>query len=105
MITRIWYGWTEPEDADEYERLLIDEIVPLLDEKTPAGYHGIEVGRRELDDEVEFVTAMRFDSWDDVEAFAGENYEEAHVPEEARAVLKRYDETASHYEVRHRPTG
>lgn len=105
MIARIWHGYTELEDADEYEQLLREEIIPLLDEKTPAGYHGIEVGRRERGDEVEFVTVMRFDSWSDVEAFGGEDYEEAHIPDSARAVLSDWDETAAHYEVRHAPDG
>ena len=49
---------------------------------------------------MEFVTTMRFDSRDAVEAFAGEDYEEAHVPEPAREILKRWDERARHYEVR-----
>ena len=26
MICRIWHGWTKPENADAYERLLREEI-------------------------------------------------------------------------------
>jgi hypothetical protein len=26
MIGRIWHGWTKPENADRYERLLKEEI-------------------------------------------------------------------------------
>jgi hypothetical protein len=34
-----------------------------------------------------------------VKAFAGEDYEVAVVPERARAVLSRWDERSTHYEV------
>ena len=105
MIERIWHGWTTPENADEYERLLREEIFPEIAEKTSEGYEGIRLGRRSLDGEVEFVTIMRFDSWDAVESFVGEDYEQAHVPQKAREVLERWDERANHYEIRehHRP--
>ena len=103
-VVRIWYGWTTPEDADVYEDLLKSEILDSFADMNIDGYRGVEVARRPADDddEVEFVTTMRFDSWGGVESFAGENYEEAHVPESARAVLKRWDDRARHYEVRER---
>ena len=28
MIARIWNGWTTPENADAYERLLREDIFP-----------------------------------------------------------------------------
>ncbi len=64
------------------------------------GYRGIELLRRELEDEVEFVTIMSFDSVAAVRAFAGEDYEAAYVPLAAREVLARCDERSRHYEVR-----
>lgn len=100
MIERIWHGWTEPADADEYERRLREEIAAAFADRDIDGYHGIRLLRREADGEVEFVTIMRFESLDDVRAFAGEEYTEAHVPPEAREVLSRYDDHAEHYEVR-----
>ena len=42
---------------------------------------------------------MRFASWGAVREFAGEDYEEANVPEAAREVLSRFDDRARHYEV------
>ncbi|RBI62225.1 antibiotic biosynthesis monooxygenase [halophilic archaeon] len=99
MIARLWYGWTTPEDADEYERLLREKIVPGFAEEGIDGYRGFRVGRRPREDDVEFVTVMRFSSWDAVKEFAGEDYEEAHVPPEAREVLTRFDDRARHYEV------
>ena len=63
MIGRIWHGWTKPENADEYERLLKEEIFPGIADKEMDGYRGIQLFRMPLgDEEVEFVTIMRFDS-------------------------------------------
>jgi hypothetical protein len=42
---------------------------------------------------------MWFDDLDAVKAFVGEDYEVAHVPERARAVLARFDDRSAHYEV------
>jgi len=100
MIIRIWHGWTTPANADAYERLLNEEIFPGIEAKQVAGYRGIQLLRRVVGDEVEFVTVMRFDSVDAVRAFAGEDYEAAYVPPKARAVLARFDGRSQHYEVR-----
>jgi hypothetical protein len=43
---------------------------------------------------------MWFDSLDAVRGFAGEDYEAAVVPPQARALLSRFDERSQHYEVR-----
>lgn len=100
MISRIWHGWTTPENADVYESLLKGEIFRGIQERGIAGYRGIELLRRDLDGEVEFVTIMWFDDIEAVRSFAGEDYEVAVVPEKARAVLSRFDGRSQHYEVR-----
>jgi heme-degrading monooxygenase HmoA len=102
MIIRVWHGWTAPENADVYENLLKTEIFPDIAAKNIPGYQAIELLRREVGDEVEFVTAMAFDSLQSVKDFQGEDYEAAYVPEKARAVLKRFDERSQHYEIRGR---
>ena len=101
MIGRIWHGWTRPENADEYERLLKEEIFPGIAGKNVPGYRGIQLCRGPVDDgEVEFVTIMRFDSWEAVKRFSGEDYERAYVPSKAREVLARFDERSRHYEIK-----
>jgi heme-degrading monooxygenase HmoA len=100
VIGRIWHGWSKPEHADTYEKLLKEEIFPGIAEKGVSGYKGIQLFRKPVDDEVEFVTIMWFDSWDAVKRFAGEDYERAYVPPKAREVLARFDERSQHYEVR-----
>lgn len=102
MIARIWHGWTTPGNADEYERLLREEVLPGIAAKDVEGYHGVQVLRRPIEDETEFVTIMWFESLDAVRQFAGEDYETAYVPPPARAVLKRYDQRSQHYEIRNR---
>ena len=60
----------------------------------------LQLFRRALNDEVEFITLMWFDSIDAVKEFAGEDYEVAVVPPKARAILSRFDARSQHYEVR-----
>ncbi len=100
MISRVWHGWTTPTNADTYETLLKTEIFPDIQQRQIAGFRGIQLFRRDGDDEVEFMTVMWFDSLDAVRAFAGEEYEVGVVPAKARAVLARFDERSRHYEVK-----
>ena len=103
MVGRIWHGWTKPENADRYERLLKEEIFPGIAAKKVSGYRGIQLFRRALDnEEVEFVTIMLFDSWEAVKRFAGEDHELAYVPPKAREVLARFDERSQHHEIKKR---
>ncbi len=100
MINRIWHGWTTPENADVYESLLKKEIFASIENRNIPGCKGIKLLRRSVGDEVEFVTIMLFDSINAVRDFAGEDYESAVVPSEARAVLSRFDDRSQHYEIR-----
>jgi len=100
MISRIWHGWTTPGNADRYESLLQDEIFVGIQNRGISGFRSIQLLRRDLGEEVEFVTVMLFDSLAAVREFAGEDYEVAVVPEEARAVLSRFDARSQHYEIR-----
>ena len=100
MISRIWHGWTSPSNADAYESLLKSEIFVGIKDRHIVGYRGIQLFRRNVGVEVEFVTVMWFDSIDAVLVFAGEDYEVAVVPLKARALLARFDARSQHYEVR-----
>ena len=103
MIGRIWHGWTTLENADRYEKLLKEEIFAGMVGREVGGYKGIQLFRRTSDDgEVEFVTIMRFASWDAVKRFAGEDYEQAYVPPAAQEVLSRFDQSSQHYEIKER---
>ena len=99
MISRIWHGWTTPATADAYEALLKSEIFVGIQDREIAGYRGLHLLRRDVGDEVEFVTIMWFDSLEAVRTFAGEDYEIAVVPPKARTLLSRFDERSQHYQV------
>ena len=99
MISRIWHGWTNHENADAYEELLRAEIFANIAKRSIQGYEGIHLLRRDVDDGVEFVTIMWFDTLDAVRAFAGEDYEVAVVPPKARQLLSKFDRISAHYEV------
>ena len=99
-VKRIWHGWTTPGNADVYQRLLHDEVFPGIEAKKIAGYQSIELLRRDLDDEVEFITIMTFDSLQSVIDFQGDDYRRCYVPDAAQRVLKRWNQVSDHYEVR-----
>jgi len=100
MISRIWHGWTTRANADTYESLLRKEIFAGIKGRNIKGYKGIQLLRRELNNETEFITIMWFDSIGAVKIFAGEDYERAVVPESARKVLSRFDDRSQHYDVK-----
>ena len=101
MICRLWHGWTSLKNADEYEQLLRNHILPGI--HRVEGYLGVELLRRSTEGEVEFVTLTYFDSLEAVKRFAGEDYEAAIVPVEARKLLSRFDERSKHYAVLTKP--
>ena len=100
MISRVWHGWTTHGNADKYEAMLKEEIFVGIQNRHIRGFKGIQLLRREVGDEVEFVTIMLFDSLDAVREFAGEDYEMAVVPGKARVVLSHFDGRSQHYEIR-----
>ena len=99
MIARIWHGWTTPENADAYQQIVSEQVLPDIAARRLAGYHGAYLLRREVGSEVEFSTVMLFDSIEHVRAFVGADYETAHVPPQARAVLARFDTRSAHYDT------
>ena len=100
MISRIWHGWTTQQNADIYEALLKEEIFVGIQNRRISGFKGIQLLRRQVNEEVEFITIMTFDSLKSVQEFAGLDYEQAVVPEKARAVLSRFDQRSQHYEIK-----
>lgn len=99
MICRLWRGWTTPDNADAYERIVRGEVIPGIEARRIAGFRHIDLMRRLSGDEVEFQTLMWFDSLEAIKAFIGEDYAVSHVPPAAQAVLSRFDQQAAHYEV------
>jgi hypothetical protein len=98
MIARHGRGWTLLQDADPYERLLKETVLPGL--KSIAGYRGGYIFRKDGTQEVEFVVVNLFESLEAVRRFAGENYSVAVFEPEAKRLLCKAEPQATHYEVR-----
>ena len=108
MICRLWHGWTVPENADAYESLIRQTIFPGIRARNIPGLEQMELLRSEPaadtatgEIEVTFITLMYFSGWDAVASFAGPAQPTgAVVPPAARAVLKRFDRTSAHFEIK-----
>ncbi len=98
-IKRIWRGWTTPGNAPAYRKVLNEQVRPGIEAKRIPGYQSLELLSRELDEEVEFMTIMTFDSLQDIIALQGADYARCYLPDAARAVLSRWDETCLHFET------
>jgi len=108
VIARIWHGWTTREKADDYQSILLKEVMPRIASRAISGYHGFHSLRRETRGEAgrpeaEFITIMWFDNEDAIREFVGDDFGVAQVPARAREVLSRFDERSAHYEVLHTP--
>jgi antibiotic biosynthesis monooxygenase (ABM) superfamily enzyme len=100
VIARIWHGWTTRENAEKYEKLLREEVLLEIAQRAIPGYKGAELFVREAEnDEVEFITLLRFETLDAVKIFAGKNYEQPVIPPECKRLLKRHSEKSQHYRI------
>ena len=97
MITRMWRGWTTEAAADDYERFLLEELFPSM--RQIQGFRGADVLRTPDEDEVAFVTLVRFEALGDVKGFAGDDWERPVIEPRAAELLTRWDERAVHYEM------
>jgi antibiotic biosynthesis monooxygenase (ABM) superfamily enzyme len=98
MIARIWHGWTKRTDAKTYENMLRDEIFPSIAARNIKGYHSAELFIRDKDNEVEFITLLRFDSMDAVKEFAGADETKPVIFPGVEKLLIRM-EPARHYRI------
>jgi antibiotic biosynthesis monooxygenase (ABM) superfamily enzyme len=98
MIARIWHGWTKRADAKTYEKMLRDEIFPSIAARNIKGYRGAELFIREDENEIEFVTLLRFDSMGAVKEFAGADETKPVIFPGVEKTLTRM-EPARHYRI------
>ena len=99
-IIRTWKGWTSLKNAPIYENMLLNEVFPEVKWKGVEGLEKVSISTMEMNDEVEFFLMLQFDSLESVKMFAGEKYEKAYIPNNAKRVLTRYDETAEHFTLK-----
>lgn len=99
-IIRTWKGWTTMENGPVYEDMLINEVFPTVKRNGVDGLEKVSISTRKMNDEVEFFLVLQFDSIESVKIFAGEYYQTAYIPDNAKRVLKRYESKAEHYELK-----
>jgi hypothetical protein len=97
VIARVWRGTTLAEDGDAYAAYV--EEAGLKGARTLPGARGTLLLRRERAGYAEFETILLFDSLADVQAFAGDELDEAvFFPEDGRYLIER-DLEVRHYEA------
>ncbi|TJY35880.1 antibiotic biosynthesis monooxygenase [Pontimicrobium aquaticum] len=99
-IIRTWKGWTTKKNAPIYENMLVNEVFPEVKRKGVDGLEKVSISTKHQKNEVEFFLVLQFECLDSVKKFAGESYETAYIPENAKRVLLRYETTAQHYTLR-----
>ncbi len=97
VITRIWHGKTKIEHSDEYVDFLIKSGVK--DYKSIPGNLSVEVWRRKGKDVCHFWTVTKWDSYESIKQFAGEDRDKAKYYPEDKKYLLEFEETAIHTET------
>jgi molybdopterin/thiamine biosynthesis adenylyltransferase/heme-degrading monooxygenase HmoA len=101
-VGRVWRGVASAgPDAHAYLDHLTRDVLPSLEQI--GGHRGAQVLRRAHEGGIEFVVITFWDSMDAIRAFAGDEPDRAVVEPAARAVLRDFEETVTHYEVARRP--
>jgi len=96
-ITRIWHGRTKAEHAEEYLQFLVDTGV--TDYKKVQGNLSVEIWRG-IDGEVcHFWTVTKWDSYESIKRFAGEDFKKAkYYPDDSRYLLE-FEPEVEHFET------
>ena len=97
MIARFWRGWAMAANAHLYRQHFRANVRPHI-EALP-GFRGCFLLERSENGEVEFLAVTHWQSLESIKAFAGDDVSIAKVEPQARAVLSRFETTATHYEI------
>jgi heme-degrading monooxygenase HmoA len=97
MISRHWTGIAKRERASEYIAHLQNDTLKKL--KQINGFVRASILKRDTAEGVEFLVTTDWLDKEAIKKFAGENYEQAVVPDIAQQMLVRFDRTVRHYEV------
>ena len=98
MIDRHWVGVLRADEVEHYLAHLRHDIFPTL--RKVDGFAGGLASTRELADGVEVRVVTTWSSREVIEQFAGADVTRAVVADTAKAMMIRYDERATHYDVK-----
>ena len=97
VITRIWHGRTKAEHADEYLQFLIETGV--ADYRSVLGNLSVAIWRRIDGDVCHFWTVTKWDSYERIRKFAGDDIEKAkYYPDDPKYLLE-FEPTVQHCET------
>jgi heme-degrading monooxygenase HmoA len=97
LIARIWHGTTPSANADAYLAFLQRRAVP--DYQATPGNLAVYILRRAEGELTHFLTVTHWESWQALEAFAGNDVARAkYYPEDAGFLLE-FEPTVQHYEL------
>lgn len=97
MITRIWRGWTRPEDTEAYADYIL--ATGIAEYAATPGNLGAYLVSRPDGDRTEFLTISFWDTPEAIVAFAGDDIDQAvFYPEDDRFLIDR-ETTVKHFEV------
>ena len=97
MLAGIWRGATREADKDIYFEYL--QKTGLKEYASIRGNQGVWVLRRVYEGKSEFTLISLWESWNDIKAFAGPDYENAvYYPEDEKFLVER-GPRVTHYEV------
>ena len=97
MIARYWSAHTTQERAPDYANHLQTSIFPELEKLD--GFSGAMLLQRDEAAAVEVVVITFWESIESVRAFAGDDLEQAVVPDKAAALLDEFDRRVRHYDI------
>lgn len=97
MVVRTWRGRTRLEDADRYLTYL--EETGIREYRATPGNRGVQVLRRDVGGEAEFLVVSLWESMEAVRKFAGPTPDDAVFYPEDEQYLTEFDRDVHHYEL------
>ena len=97
IITRVWHGVTKAEHSEEYLEFLIKTGVK--DYKKSDGNLSVEILRRIEEEKCHFWTVTKWNSYENIKKFAGEDYEKARYYAEDKQYLLEFEPHVIHCET------
>jgi heme-degrading monooxygenase HmoA len=96
-ITRIWHGRTKATDADIYLKYVEDTGIAAY--RNVKGNLSAEIWRKIEGDICHFWTVTKWDSFDSIKQFAGDDYEKARYFDEDAKYLLDFEAHVKHREA------
>lgn len=97
MISRVWTATATPDGAAAYAEHFHDHVVPALG--TIPGYEGAMLWQSSRNGDVDLLVVSFWTSEDAIRLFAGSDVRRAVIAEDARRLLRSFDDKVRHYSV------